>query len=62
LLGFSASQLNRITVAPISVTELNRDITELQSHMNPVDFTAARAEGETMTLEQALSYALEADS
>ncbi len=58
LFGFSASQLSRIAVAPLSLTELNGDITALQTLMNQDDFATAWAEGEAMTLERAIAYAL----
>lgn len=61
LFGFSTSQLNRIAVAPLSATELSSDITALQTIMNQDDFAMAWTEGEAMTLEQAIAYALGTD-
>jgi hypothetical protein len=57
---FGASQALRGTsAAPVgAVVCYTRDVTSVRAQLDEATFTAAWAEGEALTLEQAIAYAL----
>src|SRR5262249_55214695 len=60
LLGAASAIRERIGVPPVSLYRVyyDRDVAAIRAQLDPDTFTTVWAEGQNMTLEQAIAYAL----
>ena len=58
--GRGERRLVERSLEPPDAAVYARDVDEARTHLGPAEFAAAWAEGQAMTLDQAVAYALEA--